>query len=156
MFDATELCRQVGIQQAALDAWIEAGWLRPERARNDWRFSTIDLVRAQFILDLSGPMGVNDEGVDVILGLLDQIHGLRRALLGVTSTMGGQKASSRTRQAGDQAVGRDAEARKEAATSRRSRQSGEGSRSFRRNLRWAERKRLGARASVREIAASPR
>ena len=102
MFDATELCRQVGIQQAALDAWIEAGWLRPERARNDWRFSTIDLVRAQFILDLNGPMGVNDEGVDVILGLLDQIHGLRRALLGVTSTMG-EKASSRTRQAGRQA-----------------------------------------------------
>ena len=111
MFDATELCRQVGIQQAALDAWIEAGWLRPERARNDWRFSTIDLVRAQFILDLSGPMGVNDEGVDVILGLLDQIHGLRRALLGVTSTMGGQKASSRTRQAG-RGRRRDAEARK--------------------------------------------
>ena len=102
MFDATELCRQVGIQQAALDAWIEAGWLRPERARNDWRFTTIDLARAQFIIDLSGPMGVNDEGVDVILGLLDQIHGLRRALLGVTSTM---KASSRTRQAGRQASG---------------------------------------------------
>ena len=101
MFDATELCRQVGIQQAALDAWIEAGWLRPERARNDWRFSTIDLARVQFILDLSGPMGVNDEGVDVILGLLDQIHGLRRALLGVTSTMGGEKASSSTRQAED-------------------------------------------------------
>jgi hypothetical protein len=50
-------------------------------------------------------MGVNDEGVDVILGLLDQIHGLRRALLGVTSTMGGEKASSRTRQAGRQASG---------------------------------------------------
>jgi chaperone modulatory protein CbpM len=105
MFDSTELCRQAGIQQAALDAWIEAGWLRPERERNDWRFTTIDLVRAQFILDLSGPMGVNDEGVDVILGLLDQIHGLRRALLGVTSTKGGQKAP----------------------TLRRSRQSGEGS-----------------------------
>jgi chaperone modulatory protein CbpM len=101
MFDATELCRQVGIQRAALDAWIEAGWLRPERARNDWRFTTIDLVRAQFILDLSGPMGVNDEGVDVILGLLDQIHGLRRALLGVTSTMGGEKSSSRRRQPED-------------------------------------------------------
>ena len=62
-------------------------------------------MRAQFILDLSGPMGVNDEGVDVILGLLDQIHGLRRALLGVTSTMGGEKASPRTRQAGRQASG---------------------------------------------------
>ena len=94
MFDSTELCRQAGIQRAALDAWIEAGWLRPERERNDWRFTAIDLVRAQFILDLSGPMGVNDEGVDVILGLLDQIHGLRRALLGVTSRQVGDAASS--------------------------------------------------------------
>ena len=111
MFDATELCRQVGIQQAALDAWIEAGWLRPERARNDWRFSTIDLVRAQFILDLSGPMGVNDEGVDVILGLLDQIHGLRRALLGVTSTMG-EKGLVSHAPGGASGVGGDAEARK--------------------------------------------
>src|ERR1700723_1689975 len=83
MFDATELCRQLGIQRTALEAWIEAGWLRPVRARNDWRFSTIDLVRAQFILDLRDPMGVNDEGVAVILDLLDQIHGLRRALQAV-------------------------------------------------------------------------
>jgi chaperone modulatory protein CbpM len=101
MFDATELCRQLGIQRTALEAWIEAGWLRPVRARNDWRFSTIDLMRAQFILDLRDPMGVNDEGVSVILGLLDQIHGLRRALLGVTSTMGVQKASPRARQPAD-------------------------------------------------------
>ena len=66
MFDATELCRQLGIQRTALEAWIEAGWLRPVRAQNDWRFSTIDLVRAQFILDLRDPMGVNDEGVAVM------------------------------------------------------------------------------------------
>jgi len=101
MFDATELCRQLGIQQAALDAWIEAGWLRPERARNDWRFSTIDLARVQFILDLRDPMGVNDEGVAVILDLLDQIHGLRRALQAVASSMDVQKASPRARQPAD-------------------------------------------------------
>ena len=101
MFDATELCRQLGIQRTALEAWIEAGWLRPARARNDWRFSTIDLVRAQFILDLRDPMGVNDEGVAVILDLLDQIHGLRRALQAVASSMGAQKASPRARQPAD-------------------------------------------------------
>jgi chaperone modulatory protein CbpM len=101
MLDATELCREVGIQRTALDTWIEAGWVRPRRALNDWRFSTIDLLRAQFIVDLRGPMGVNDEGVAVILNLLDQIYGLRRALQGVTSAMDVHKTSSRVRQAED-------------------------------------------------------
>jgi chaperone modulatory protein CbpM len=99
MSNATELCRKLGIQRTELDAWIEAGWLRPARERKDWRFSTIDLVRAQFILDLRGPMGVNDDGVAVILDLLDQIHGLRRALRAVAT--GVQKAPPRARQPGE-------------------------------------------------------
>jgi len=97
MFDATELCREVGIELTVLEVWIEAGWLRPHREQSDWSFSTIDLARAQFILDLRGPMGVNDEGVDVILDLLDQIHGLRRALQGVTSTTGARKSPTDAR-----------------------------------------------------------
>ena len=101
MFDADELCRQLGIQRAELEAWTEAGWLRPARARNDCRFSTIDLVRAQFILDLRDPMGVNDEGVAVILDLLDQIHGLRRALQALALSMGVRRASPRARQPAD-------------------------------------------------------
>ena len=36
--------------------------------------------RARLIQDLKTDLGVNDEGVDVILHLLDQLHGLRRAL----------------------------------------------------------------------------
>jgi len=32
------------------------------------------------IRDLKADFGVNDEGVDVILHLVDQLHGLRRAL----------------------------------------------------------------------------
>ena len=74
MFDAAELCRGLEIRPTALKPWIEAGWLRPVRARNSWCFSTIDAVRAQSILDLRNPMGVNDEGVAVILDLLDQIQ----------------------------------------------------------------------------------
>ncbi|RUM23881.1 hypothetical protein EFQ99_17985 [Rhizobium vallis] len=85
MFDATEFCRISGIQQEALADWIEAEWLRPRQTHNGWRFSMIDLMRVQLVLDLQGQMGVNDEGVAVILHLLDQIHGLRRALRGTTS-----------------------------------------------------------------------
>jgi chaperone modulatory protein CbpM len=32
-------------------------------------------------------MGVNDEGLDVILHLIDQMHGLRRALAEALATM---------------------------------------------------------------------
>jgi chaperone modulatory protein CbpM len=40
----------------------------------------MDLSRAKLIRDLKNDLGVNDEGVGVILNLLDQMHGLRRAL----------------------------------------------------------------------------
>ncbi len=40
----------------------------------------MDLARAGLIHDLKHNMGVNDEGLDVILHLIDQMHGLRRAL----------------------------------------------------------------------------
>jgi chaperone modulatory protein CbpM len=46
----------------------------------------IDLARARLILDLRGAMGINDEGIDVILHLVDQIYGLRCALLRASST----------------------------------------------------------------------
>ena len=43
-------------------------------------FSEADLARAKLIRDLLQDLGVNDEGVGVILNLLDQMHGLRKAL----------------------------------------------------------------------------
>jgi chaperone modulatory protein CbpM len=93
MLDPREVCEQVGIERAALEAWIETGWLRPLRADDDWRFSAIDLARARFIMDLRNPMGVNDEGVAVILHLLDQIHGLRHALEAVMSRTPNEKGA---------------------------------------------------------------
>jgi chaperone modulatory protein CbpM len=39
--------------------------------------SEIDLARVQLIKDLKVDFGVNDEGVAIILHLIDQLHGLR-------------------------------------------------------------------------------
>lgn len=105
MIDTTEFCRMAGIGPTLLEAWIEAGWLSPPQGRQGWRFSTIDLMRARLILDLSGPMGVNDEGVAVILHLVDQIHGLRRALRGATSNRDVSGASVRPRRASRSTAG---------------------------------------------------
>jgi chaperone modulatory protein CbpM len=85
MLDATKFCQMAGIEPVVLKAWVEAGWLSPQQRRQGWQFSTIDLMRVRLILDLGGPMGVNEEGIAVILHLVDQIHGLRRALRGATS-----------------------------------------------------------------------
>jgi chaperone modulatory protein CbpM len=43
-------------------------------------FSDADVARVQLIRDLKNDLGINDEGVGVILNLVDQVHGLRRVL----------------------------------------------------------------------------
>ena len=40
----------------------------------------MDLARAELIRDLRDDLGVNDEGISVVLHLLDQVHGLRRSM----------------------------------------------------------------------------
>jgi len=42
-------------------------------------FRDVDVARAELIADLTIEMGINDEGVDVVLDLLDQLHSLRFA-----------------------------------------------------------------------------
>jgi len=69
-----------GLQVQTLDLWLEQQWLVPEQTTAGMNFSDMDIARARLIRDLTTDFGVNDEGVDVILHLVDQLHGLRRAL----------------------------------------------------------------------------
>ena len=75
-----EFIQQVHIDQTTLDVWLGEQWLLPDRSLPDMEFSEIDLARAALILDLQRQLGVNAEGVGIILDLVDQMHGLRRAL----------------------------------------------------------------------------
>jgi chaperone modulatory protein CbpM len=76
---AREFALQARINAQTLDAWLEAGWLTPHRTDKGTHYSEIDLARAHLIEDLKD-LGINDEGVPVILDLVDQLHGLRRVL----------------------------------------------------------------------------
>jgi chaperone modulatory protein CbpM len=66
-------------EAGAVEAWVAAGWLLPQEFETNW-LSEIDLARAHLIQDLKSTFGVNDEGVPLILDLIDQLHGVRRAL----------------------------------------------------------------------------
>jgi chaperone modulatory protein CbpM len=80
MITEREFLERARLDRATLSIWIEEEWLIPGRTADELGFTEMDLARANLILDLRDKMGVNDEGLGVILHLLDQMHALRRAL----------------------------------------------------------------------------
>lgn len=78
--DKQEFLRSSGIEIRTLELWIEQRWLMPEAGETGEVFAERDMARASLIRDLTRDFGVNDEGIDVILHLVDQLHGLRRTL----------------------------------------------------------------------------
>lgn len=84
--DKREFVSHCGVEVQALEVWLEQRWIVPEDAPSGPAFSDVDVARVRLIQDLSGELGVNDAGVDVILHLVDQLHGLRRALTALHET----------------------------------------------------------------------
>ncbi len=76
-----ELLIRSGLGQETLASWLEEQWLIPSDSSAEENFSDIDISRVQLIRDLQEIMGVNDEGVGVILHLVDQLYGMRQTLM---------------------------------------------------------------------------
>ena len=80
MITVEEFLIRTHLERRSLEAWVAAGWLLPPQTDPELLFSDVDLARVQLIRDLREDFGVNDEGVSVILHLVDQMHGLRRSM----------------------------------------------------------------------------
>jgi chaperone modulatory protein CbpM len=89
MMETSEFIVQSRLGEQVLEAWVKAGWLLPRQDGSKRDFSDVDLARAQLIRDLES-LGVNDEGIPVILDLVDQMHGLRRTLRDLLSAIRAQ------------------------------------------------------------------
>jgi len=86
MMSEQEFLHLTRLDHATLKMWVEETWLAPDDSAGERVFNNIDLARARLILDLKRDMGVNDQGIGVILHLLDQLHGLRRAMADLLGT----------------------------------------------------------------------
>ncbi len=75
-----EFLRRARLDRETLEIFIREEWLIPSEAENARAFTEMDVARAALIRDLRENMGVNDAGLGVILHLLDQMHGMRRAM----------------------------------------------------------------------------
>jgi len=80
MLSKQEFLVRAHLERETLEMWIREEWLIPGQSAGELTFSDADIARAQLIRDLKNDLGVNDEGVGVILSLVDQVHGLRGVL----------------------------------------------------------------------------
>jgi chaperone modulatory protein CbpM len=79
-----------GLDSEMLNQWVEAGWLTPHQDFSGKRFSDVDLARAYLIRDLQD-LGVNDDGIPIVLDLIDQLHGLRQLVHELLLTLKAQR-----------------------------------------------------------------
>ncbi len=84
---------EVSIERETFEYWIERRWIAPVQAE-DMELSDADAARAVFIRDLRNDLGVNDEGIDVVLQLVDQVHGLRRVLQALRVELAGPRGGT--------------------------------------------------------------
>ena len=75
--ETQEFISRSHLDAATLNVWIDEEWLIPRASGSALQFSDADLARARLIRDLKLELGVNDEGIGIIMHLLDQLHGLR-------------------------------------------------------------------------------
>ncbi len=97
MLDIHEFALRVQLTREVVETWISEGWLRPQRTEQGPVFTEMDISRAQLIRDLHEDLGVNDEGIAIILDLIDQMHGLRKTLRELCEAIGAQPSELQQR-----------------------------------------------------------
>lgn len=96
--DDREFCRTLRIDRTVCEAWVERRWLLPAtRDGGRHHFRAVDVARGQLIMDLERSMGVNEEGIDVIVHLVDQFYGLRLTMGDLVAAINAQPEVVRRR-----------------------------------------------------------
>jgi chaperone modulatory protein CbpM len=90
MIRATAFCATLSIDEETLEIWTASGWIVPAEEGGEPTFSEADAARGRFIAALQADMGVNEEGIGMVLDLVDQIHGLRATMADLVEALATQ------------------------------------------------------------------
>src|SRR5580698_4887170 len=74
------LARFRELERRELSRWVENRWVLPERHGETWVFHEVDVARVELIIDIRRDFAIDDEAMGLVLGLLDQVYGLRRQM----------------------------------------------------------------------------
>ena len=86
------LDRVRGLDRRELVQWIENRWVRAEYRGGTWLFQEVDVARVELIREIRHDFAIDDEAVALVLGLLDQVYGLRRQLRRLCDALAAQPA----------------------------------------------------------------
>ncbi len=106
--DVREFCAVLSIEETVCEAWVERQWLMPATGSGGGRhFRQVDVARGRLLLDLERAMGVNEEGIDIIVHLVDRYYGLRLTFADLVTAINAQPESVRRRILADPGPGED-------------------------------------------------
>ncbi|HZK90650.1 MAG TPA: chaperone modulator CbpM [Stellaceae bacterium] len=74
------LIRLRGLERRELARWVENRWVLPEPHGENWAFHEVDVARVELIFEIRRDLAIDDEAMGLVLGLLDQVYGLRRQM----------------------------------------------------------------------------
>jgi chaperone modulatory protein CbpM len=75
-----QLCLEIACGRHELAAWVERRWVKPVRQGDDLLFDDADAARARLIDELRHELALDEEAIPVVLGLIDQLHFMRRTV----------------------------------------------------------------------------
>jgi chaperone modulatory protein CbpM len=106
-YSETEVVAQVeGMTVARLRAFVAAECLAPAEREGRLAFAEADLARARLLAELVEDFELDAEAAGMVISLVDQIHGLRRALRRLGEAVGSEPGEVRERIRGRLAGGR--------------------------------------------------
>jgi chaperone modulatory protein CbpM len=89
-FTEQEVVEIVAVPAKRLRAWVRRGLLRPEAVRGAPLFADVDVARAALLKELSDDLAIDEESVEIVVSLLDQMHGLRAELKALAKAIDAQ------------------------------------------------------------------
>lgn len=69
-----------GLDRHEVGRWVENRWVLAEQHGGTLLFREVDIARIELIREIRHEFALDDEAVPLVLGLLDQVYGLRRQL----------------------------------------------------------------------------
>lgn len=84
-----------GLTSVRVERWVSRGLLRPLGATDAWTFEQVDVARVRLLAELGDDIGLDEDTVEAIVGLVDHVHTLRGQLDLLAQAIAEQPAEAR-------------------------------------------------------------
>jgi chaperone modulatory protein CbpM len=88
--------REFALNRDELSRWISEEWVRPSRHAEGYWFQEMDVARIRLIVELRA-LEVDEVALPTVLGLIDQVYGMRRAMRAMNEALAVLPAEARAK-----------------------------------------------------------